>query len=53
MLLKFSIYQMIISKYLIIYKNPTAANSRTAVNSRSSAFTVLNFNTKGAIYGTN
>ena len=34
-------------------KRPTATNSRTAVNSRSSAFTVLNFNTKGATYGTN
>ena len=33
-------------------KRPTAANSRMAVNSRSSAFTVLNFNTKGVLYGT-
>ena len=43
---------MIISKYLIIYKNPTAANSRTAVNSRSSAFTVPNFIIKEPSNGT-
>lgn len=43
-----------ISFLLIQYsnKNPTAANSRTAVNSQPSAFTVLNFNTKGVLYGT-
>lgn len=33
-------------------KNPAAANSRTAVNSLQCAFTVLNFNTKGYLYGT-
>ena len=34
-------------------KNPTAANSRTAVNSHTQcAFTVLNFNMKGVLYGT-
>ena len=30
-------------------KRPTATNSRTPVNSLQCAFTVLNFNTKGAI----
>ena len=35
-------------------KNPTATNSRMAVNSHNQcAFTVLNFNTKGVLYGTN
>ena len=36
---------MILS-FVFYNKNPTATNSRTAVNSRSSAFTVLNFNRK-------
>ena len=33
-------------------KKTTATNSRTAVNSQPSAFTLLNFNTKGVLYGT-
>lgn len=34
-------------------KRPTAANSRTAVNSQPSAFTVLNFIIKEPSNGTN